>query len=147
LQNNRLKVISAKSFPSSLNSFSSIMLFSNQIDAIDRKFLENAKFIYGIDLSGNHCFNSTVNDLISNREEGFALLEQCFSNYEALFPVTQAPDVKCYIGSLDDYICDLEIQIENLRRANQALWFDNQAYYHEIAQIHAELAEIKKKIE
>jgi len=84
LYNNKLKTIHANSF-GILPNLTTINMMFNFIDAVDERFIDNTGVI-SLNMQNNNCANVFIFDDSTSRETMRNDLQNCFNNYNILYP-------------------------------------------------------------
>lgn len=82
LFSNKLKIINSNSF-SSHPYLTNVFIYTNQIDAIDEKFINNTAVSY-LDARNNVCVSKSITDNTVARESMRAELQKCFENFDTI---------------------------------------------------------------
>lgn len=79
---NNISVLHSRVFGSSVGSLVSIDATENNINAIDRRIVENSETLADFRLSGNRCANRDFGSIQDNRSEVLEGLQGCHDNFE-----------------------------------------------------------------
>jgi len=155
IYSNKLKIVHADSF-GLLPKLKTVQMYSNQIDAIDEKFINNTG-INRFDVRYNLCLSKDISDTTASRGTMRADLKICFENYEEIMSGKACPlnylkfytifkniYPGCANGNLDERVCNLESQHEEVVGDIKALAEENEKMRSEIDNLAMEKQELEE---
>jgi len=157
IHNNKLKIVHADSF-GNLPMLKEVYMYNNQIDAIDERFINNTG-ITSFELRYNLYVNKDLSDNTVSRENMRRELKVCFENYEEImsgktYPLnylkfyTIFPNIYpgCVNGNLDERVCNLESQHEEVVGDIKTLSEENEKMRSEIDILAMEKQELEEYV-
>lgn len=81
---NRLRVLDSRAFGAAVDTIANLDAEQNEIDAIDRRIVNNGTMLTNLLLVGNTCIDANFQDVQNNLGVVVENLQGCFSNFDNL---------------------------------------------------------------